>query len=196
MQIIKTIGLSAVFLFFLNADREVLKLNIEPNHSTIGFKVPIAGGITKVRGKFMDFELYMDYVDQDLTKSKARFVIQSKSIDTGIEDRDNHLRSDDFFDVEKFPEIVFESTAIRRNGVAYLLEGHLTMHGVTKDVSIPFTVTKLGESQVAVNIEWKLNRKEYGIGVGFKHTSIKNFIADEIGVEIDFWTRKAKVKGD
>ena len=145
-----------------------------------------------MRGKFLDFQLYMDYTDQDLTQSKARFVIQSKSIDTGIEDRDSHLRSKDFFEVETYPEIVFESTTIRESGEGYELEGDLTMHGITKHVIIPFEVTKLGETQVAVSIKWLLNRKDYGIGSNFKHTSIKNFIADEIGIEIDFWTRRAK----
>lgn len=196
MQFIKTISLSIVFLVVFQADQHVLKLNIEPNHSTIGFKVPIAGGITKVRGKFTDFQLYMDYVDEDLTRSKARFVIQAKSIDTGIEDRDNHLRSKDFFDVAQYPEVTFESSSIKKSGEGYTMEGTLTMHGVSRQVSIPFRVNKLSKSQVAVSIEWKLNRKDYGVGVGFKHTSIKNFISDEIGVEIDFWTRKAKVQSN
>lgn len=196
MKILKSISLGIVLLLSFRADESTIKLNVEPNHSTVGFVVPIAGGITKVRGKFMDFQLYMDYDDIDFTKSKVRFVIKTKSIDTGIEDRDNHLRTADFFDVEKYPEIVFQGESIRQVGDAYELLGDLTMHGVTKTVNIPFKATQLGKSQVAIGLSWKLNRKDYGIGVGFKHTSIKNFIGNEIGVEVDFWTRKAKDQGD
>lgn len=196
MQSIKLMALSATILLSIISDSEVIKLNVEPNHSTIGFTVPIAGGITKVRGKFMDFQLYMDYIDQDMTASTVKFVIQATSIDTGIADRDSHLRSADFFEVEKYTEITLESSSIRKAGQGYLLNGSLTMHGITKSVSIPFKVTDLGKSQVAISIDWKLNRKEYGVGTNFKHTSIKNFIADEIGIQIDLWTSKAKVQGD
>ncbi|MBO3697510.1 YceI family protein [Roseivirga sp. E12] len=196
MRILKLVTLVVALSISFYGDDAIVKLNVEPNHSTIGFVVPIAGGITKVRGKFMDFQLYMDYDDTDFVKSKVRFVIQAKSIDTGISDRDDHLRSKDFFDVEKYPEIVFEGTSIEQIGEAYELHGNLTMHGVTKAVEIPFRANKLGKSEIAISFEWKLNRKDFGVGVGFKHTSIKNFIGDNIGVEVDFWTRKAKVKGD
>jgi len=196
MKILKLISLGIVLSLAFGADESIVKLNVEPNHSTVGFVVPIAGGITKVRGKFMDFQLYMDYDDVDFTQSKVKFVIQAKSINTGIEDRDNHLRSADFFEVEKYPEIIFEGTQIKQVGDAYELQGNLTMHGVTKLVNIPFRATQLGKTQVAIGLNWKLSRKDFGVGVGFKHTSIKNFIGDEIGVEVDFWTRKAKDQGN
>ncbi len=196
MKILKLTFLGIVWALSIGADESIVKLNVEPNHSTVGFVVPIAGGITKVRGKFMDFQLYMDYDDVDFTKSKVKFIIQATSINTGIDDRDNHLRSADFFEVEKYPEIVFEGSGIRKVGDAYELEGSLTMHGITKPVNIPFRATQLGKTQVAIGLKWKLNRKDFGVGVGFKHTSIKNFIGDEIGVEVDFWTRKAKDQGN
>jgi polyisoprenoid-binding protein YceI len=196
MQLLKSLCFSAIILFATFSDQETVKLNVESNHSTVGFMVRIAGGITKVRGKFLDFQLEMDYVDEDVTKSNVKFTIQATSIDTGIEDRDNDLRTKTFFDTEKFPEITFVSSFIRKKGDNYEIEGDFTMHGTTKRVIIPFVVTNQTKSSLGISLEWSLNRKEYGVGNNFKHTSMKNFISDNIEIEVDFWTRKAKNQGN
>ena len=175
---------------FLKAQERVL-LDVEPNHSTVGFVVPIAGGVTRVTGKFTDFSLDLDYVNQDMTQSSVVFTIQATSINTGIDQRDEHLRSADFFEVEKYPEIVFKSTAIRKTGESYEMDGTFTMHGITKNVTIPFELTSTGKRPSA-RIRWSLNREDYGIF--FEHTSEKNFLSKNIGIEIDFWTRKSKKK--
>lgn len=175
---------------FLKAQERIL-LDVEPNHSTVGFVVPIAGGVTRVTGKFTDFSLDLDYVNQDMTQSSVVFTIQAISINTGIDQRDEHLRSADFFEVEKYPEIVFKSTAIRKTGETYEMDGTFTMHGITKNVTIPFELTSTGKRPSA-RIRWSLNREDYGIF--FEHTSEKNFLSKNIGIEIDFWTRKSKKK--
>ena len=175
---------------FLKAQERIL-LDVEPNHSTVGFVVPIAGGVTRVTGKFTDFSLDLDYVNQDMTQSSVVFTIQATSINTGINQRDEHLRSADFFEVEKYPEIVFKSTAIRKTGETYEMDGTFTMHGITKNVTIPFELTSTGKRPSA-RIRWSLNREDYGIF--FEHTSEKNFLSKNIGIEIDFWTRKSKKK--
>lgn len=175
---------------FLKAQERIL-LDVEPNHSTVGFVVPIAGGVTRVTGKFTDFSLDLDYVNQDMTQSSVVFTIQATSINTGIDQRDEHLRSADFFEVEKYPEIVFKSTAIRKTGESYEMDGTFTMHGITKNVTIPFELTSTGKRPSA-RIRWSLNREDYGIF--FEHTSEKNFLSKNIGIEIDFWTRKSKKK--
>ncbi len=196
MQFIKSISLAAILLFSISSDKETVKLNVEPNHSTVGFMVRIAGGITKVRGKFTDFQMYMDYVDEDLTKSSVKFTIQAKSIDTNISDRDDHLRSKDFLEVATYPEITFVSSAIRKKGTGYEIEGDFTMHGTTKHVTIPFANTSDSASKVGVSLEWELDRTEFGVGNNFKHTSIENFISDKIVIEVDFWSRKSKNQGE
>src|SRR5262245_57214934 len=76
---------------------------IDMNHSTVGFSVPIMGGLSKVRGKFTDFNIALTNDEKDITKSSVNVVIKAASVDTGIEGRDKHLRTADFFDVEKFP---------------------------------------------------------------------------------------------
>lgn len=178
------IGLHSVQL-----NGQTVKVVMEPNHSTIGFVVKIAGGVTRVTGKFTDFSLEMDYIDKDMTRSSVLFTIEAKSIDTGIEQRDEHLRSSDFFDVEKFPQITFQSSEIRTVGEAYEMDGTFTMHGISKQVTIPFELTS-STGYPSVRIRWSLNREDYGIY--FEHTSEKNFLSKEIDIEIDFWTRKSK----
>ena len=192
IQITPLIVLILLALNLKKAEAQTINLAIEPNHSTIGFVVPIAGGVTRVTGKFTDFMLDMDYVDNDLTKSSVLFTIQAKSINTGIGERDEHLRSSDFFDVVKYPEIIFESDVIRKTGDTYEVEGDFSMHGVTRRVTIPFRLTGDNPSRPSVQIRWSLNREDYNIF--FEHTSEKHFLSKKILIEIDFWTKKGKKK--
>jgi polyisoprenoid-binding protein YceI len=171
------------------------KLTVEPAHSTIGFSVGIAGGMTVVTGKFTEYDLKLDLVDNDLTKSVIRFVIRAASVTTDLKDRDDHLRGEDFFFVERYPEIVFSSTKIsmheKEKGI---VEGDLTMRGVTKHVAFPFGITGYlpEKGLLAFKLRSKLNRKEFGVGNNFKHTLIENFLADDIDLEINLWTKRDK----
>ena len=108
---------------------------IDNGHSTVGFSVPILNGLSKVRGKFTDFSITLNNDEKDITKSSVVVVIKPASIDTGIERRDNHLRSADFFDVEKFPEIRFQSNESNKRGQSFVaLE--LTMQSF-KEIALP-----------------------------------------------------------
>jgi polyisoprenoid-binding protein YceI len=102
----------------------------DTNHSTIGFRIPIAGGMSEVEGKFTDFAIDVAYDDQNLANSGVTAIIQATSIDTGIADRDKHLRSADFFDVAKYPEIKFVSSSIEKRPDGFVAHGTLTMHSV------------------------------------------------------------------
>lgn len=170
-------------------------LTVEPNHSTIGFRVPISGGVTLVTGKFTDFDLELELVDEDWTQSQATFTIQATSINTGIPERDQHLRSKDFFNVEEYPTITFTSkNIIRIDDSRYEAKGTFRMHGVSKEITLPFQIMGYDGKSVGVQIRTKLNRLDYGVGTNFKHTTTANFLAKEIEVEINFWTRRDKRK--
>ncbi|MGB7201987.1 MAG: YceI family protein [Pyrinomonadaceae bacterium] len=121
--------------------REPKPFRIDVNHSNIGFAVPIAGGLSKVRGKFSEFKMDLNYDDKDITKSTVEVKIVAKSVDTGINQRDDHLRTADFFEVEKYPEITFKSKGIIKKGKSLTLVGDFTLHGVTREISFPFTIT-------------------------------------------------------
>ncbi len=174
---------------------EVKHLIVEPNHSTIQFSVPISNGITRVTGKFTDYTIDLNLVDNDLTKSSLSAVIKVESINTGIAGRDDHLRTADFFDVENYPEITFISNRIEKMEDDYIIYGDFAMHGVTKAINFPLKITgQEGENTYGFSSRLTINRIEYGVGANFKHTSMKNFLGEDIQVEIDFWTKKKKDK--
>jgi len=80
-------------------------------------------------------------IENDITKSSVEFSAIASSIDTGVAARDNHLRTADFFDVEKYPQISFKSTKVEKKGNEYLITGDLTIKGITKQISFPFQIT-------------------------------------------------------
>lgn len=175
---------------------------VEPNHSTIGFVVPIAGGITKVTGKFTDFKVTLSWnepitKDSDLTKCSINAAIKAASINTGNADRDKDLQGAKFFDAQNHPEIAFQSKLVKKKDNEYLLVGDLIMRGKTKTVEMPVVVTGMsptedGRPVWGFSSRLKLNRKEFDIGTDWVHSAIPNFIGDEITVEIDLWTRPPK----
>ena len=185
-----------ILLFFSTSTlcfNQTRHLTIEGNHSSLGFSVDIAGGITKVTGKFHEHDLKLSFIDNDWTKSKIDFKIIASSIDTGIKDRDDHLRTEDFFDVEQFPTIEFHSSNIVPAGEqAYIAKGTFLMHGVSREIDLPFTVTSQDGNTIGIKIEHQINRVDFGVAADFKHTSIENFISDEIDVNFYFWTKKDK----
>lgn len=179
----------------LTSQQKPFKIDI--NHSNIGFAVPIAGGLSKVRGKFSQFKMDFNYDDKDITNSSVEVKISAKSVSTGIIERDEHLRTADFFDVEKYPEIIFRSKQILKKGNNLTLIGDFTMHGVTKEISFPFTITgKKFESKEKLLIlgfmaNLKLNRRDFGIN--YSH-DVPNFIGDVVEIELFILTRANKVE--
>ena len=166
---------------------------IDNNHSTVGFSVPIFGGLSQVKGKFTDFAITLNNDEKDITKSSVSVVIKATSIDTGIEGRDRHLRNADFFDVEKYPEITFKSERIEKKGKQFIAHGPLTMHGVTKQIALPFTVNGThknpANSKFSVGYSAKivLNRRDFGIN--YSRQDNPTFVGDNITVEIELVTR-------
>jgi len=171
---------------------------IDMNHSTVGFSVPIMGGLSKVKGKFTDFNINLTNDELDVTKSTVNVVIKAASVDTGIEGRDKHLRTADFFDVEKFPEITFQSSRIEKRGKQLIAHGTLTMHGISKEIALPFTITGVDENadktkkNVGYSASLVLNRRDYGIN--YEHKTVPNFVGDNITVEIDLITKALDMK--
>jgi polyisoprenoid-binding protein YceI len=170
---------------------------IDMNHSNVGFSVPIMNGLSKVKGKFTDFTVTLNVDEKDITKSSVNVVIKATSIDTGVENRDKHLRTADFFDVEKYPDITFQSARIEKKGKQFIAHGPLTVHGVTKEIALPFTVTGVNESadktkkSVGYSASMVLNRRDYGINWNHR---VPGFVGDNITVDIDLITRAIDVK--
>ncbi len=140
---------------------------IDVVHSSIGFSVRHLL-ISNVTGNFNDFSGKLLFDEQDITKSSIDIVIKTDGINTNNVDRDNHLRSADFFNAEKFPEITFKSNKVEKADDGFTLNGTLTMHGVSKDISIPFEFIgkakgPMGKDHLGFEGHTKLNRKDFGI---------------------------------
>jgi polyisoprenoid-binding protein YceI len=161
---------------------------IDTVHSNVNFKVRHL--ISKTPGQFTDFDgsLVIDW--QDPAKSKVEFVIQAASIDTRNPDRDKHLRSADFFDVEKYPTITFAATGFEKVGEnSYRVTGDFTMHGVTRTVTLPVTylgemVGPRGKVVAGFELETTLDRKDYGIVWNRALDTGGLVLGDEVEVEI------------
>ena len=172
------------------------RLEAEPNHSTIGFSVPIAAGMTRVTGKFTRFEATVIYDAEDPSKWSFAAAIDASSVDTGIDERDEDLRGPDFFDTENHPRIRFESDAIERRGGDYVARGTLTIRGVARELELPFRVTAVDWEEEApllgLAAEFPMNRTDFGVGTDWRHTLIPNFLGEEVQVEIFLWTKRGK----
>ncbi len=141
--------------------------NIDKGHSDASFQV--RHFVTNVRGRFSDFSGTIVTDAARPEASSVDFKIVAASIDTGVADRDKHLRTPDFFDAEKHPEITFKSSAVKAVGKdAYAVTGTLTMRGVAKEITLPVTYlgsTKdpWGNTRAGFEASVTLNRKDYGV---------------------------------
>jgi polyisoprenoid-binding protein YceI len=143
---------------------------VEAAHSSIAFDIPFLGH--PVHGRFDDVRGTIVYTPRDLTQSSVTVAIATSSINTGSKHRDEHLRSSDFFDAGNYPTIFFTSRAIRRIPGGLIVSGPLSMHGVTRDVSIPFREVDSaladphGSSLVFFTGALRLARRDFGIAGG------------------------------
>ena len=141
---------------------------IDPSHSRIGF-VARHAMITKVRGSFNEFEGSGYFDAENPANSHLQLIIKARSIDTRNADRDGHLRSNDFFDMENHPEISFVSTAVEQvDADTYRLTGDLTIKGVTKPVTVDFEYTgaavdPYGNQRIGFEGRTTVNRKDWGV---------------------------------
>lgn len=139
---------------------------IDPTHSEVGFSVRHAG-IAKVRGSFEEFEGTIT-VAEELAQSSANATVQLASVNTRNAQRDEHLRSADFFNVETNPEMTFTSTGIAVDGDEFVLTGDLTLNGVTLPIELETeyngTATDpYGNERIGFSAETELNRKDFGL---------------------------------
>jgi polyisoprenoid-binding protein YceI len=163
----------------------------EPAYSTIEFSVPIANGITRVTGKFTVFTIDIELIDNDITKSRIKAVIHVNSLTTGNASRDRVLMSNIFFDAKKFPKITFVSDRIVKRGDRYVVSGLFNMHGLTRPIELEFSVTgTLGDDVIGFSSRYSLLRSAYNIGTEYRHANYDNFIDNEVGIQIDFWTKR------
>jgi len=141
--------------------------NIDASHSEVGFSVRHLG-ISKTRGRFGAFTGTLKIDAENPSNSSVEVEIDAASIDTKDAGRDEHLRSADFFDVEQFPTLTFRSTAVRGEGSDWVVEGDLTIRGVTRPVVLETELVGLqrdpwGNDRVGFAATAEVNREEFGL---------------------------------
>lgn len=160
---------------------------IDPAHTRVGFAARHFG-INTVKGKFNEFtgKLVMD----DKTLKEATATIQVASIDTGVKQRDDHLRTPDFFDAKTYPTITFMTKRVEPTPDGVVMIADFTMRGVTKELRLPVTLSKpikdpWGNTRIGLETKTKLNRKDYGIKYNDLLESGIAAVGDEIEIEIN-----------
>jgi polyisoprenoid-binding protein YceI len=166
------------------------KWSVDPTHSSIEFSVKHMM-IAKVKGTFHNFEAQIEADPYDLTTASIRFEIDLGSIDTRNGDRDAHLRSADFFDVENHPKMIFEATQIERIGEGeYNVTGELSLHGVTRSES--FTIAfegagkdPWGNDKVGFSGQGSIKRSDYGLTYNAALETGGVLIGDEVKISLE-----------
>jgi polyisoprenoid-binding protein YceI len=163
---------------------------LDSAHTRIGF-VARHAMVTKVRGQFNDFEGSGVVDPSDFTKSTVTVIIQAASIDTRNEQRDAHLRSNDFLAMEEYPQITFTSTGIQQTGPTSVeLTGDLTIRGITNTVTIPFefegaATDPYGNLRVGFEGSVVINRKDYGVTWNVALETGGVLVSDKVTLEFE-----------
>ena len=162
---------------------------IDPTHSTMGFAIRHMV-ISKVRGRFLAFTGAIQ-LDDDLSKSWVETTIDAASIDTGAAQRDNHLRSADFFDVETFPELRFRSTRVEDLGAGRLrVIGDLTIRDTTREITLDVEqagrgTDPWGNERIAFAAKTSIDRKDFGLGWNQLLEAGGVLVGDRVDIELD-----------
>lgn len=161
---------------------------IDPSHSTAAFSVRHFT-VSNVRGKFGKLSGVIRYDPDDLAESGVMVTIDAATIDTDHEQRDNHLKSADFLYVEEHPEITFVSSRVETGDDGFILTGDLTIRGVTREVSFPFTLVgpikdPLGLMRIGGEGELTIDRTDFGLEWNRLMETGGVFVGEEVAIEL------------
>lgn len=162
---------------------------LDPLHTSVGFTVRHMA-VSKVRGIFKGVEGTLEIAERP-EDSKVTVIIDPNSVETGDPNRDNHLRTDDFFDVANHPEWRFESTAVRVTGAGeYEVDGDLTIRGVTKKVTLSLSLGGVvtdpyGLHRAGFSAKTSINRDDFGVSFGAVMETGGLVVAKKVDIEID-----------
>lgn len=165
--------------------------SLDSGHSRLGFTVKHME-ISETVGQFDKFDVKITTPNADFSDATIELTAEAKTVNTYLSMRDDHLRSADFFDVEKHPTITFKSTSVKKaKGNNYVIKGNFTMHGVTKTVVLAgvhngTTKNRAGADLAGLKISGLIKRSEYGVGV----TMPNSVVADEIYLNADLEVSK------
>jgi polyisoprenoid-binding protein YceI len=162
--------------------------DIDPTHSTVGFSVRHMM-VSKVRGYFREFSGEI-VTAEDPARSSVTATIELASIDTRQEQRDAHIRSADFFEVEKHPQMTFRSTAVRTDGADWFVDGELTLKGNTRPVTLELELNGFGPdayggTRAGFSARTEINRNDFGVDIKMPMDGGGVVVGDKITVELE-----------
>ncbi len=163
--------------------------NVDLDHTSVSFKIKHL--LSYVQGNFKDFKGTIDYDPEHPEAAKVEAVVKTESIDTNVKQRDTHLKSKDFFDVEKFPEMTFKSTKFTPEGKEKgKLEGVLSLHGVEKPVTFDVDVHGVakdpwGNVRAAFTATAKINRKDFGLAWNQALETGQLLVGEEVAITLE-----------
>lgn len=169
---------------------------IDTAHTNVGF-VARHMGLSKVRGKFTEFRGEVDGSPEDISSATGRIEVDVASVETGNADRDAHLKSADFFDVDNHPTMVFEAKEIRAKGDDHEVVGDLTIKGVTKEIVLDYehggeNVDPYGNRKVGGTLTGSVNRRDWGLNWNVALDTGGLLVSENIKLEIDFQLAESK----
>jgi polyisoprenoid-binding protein YceI len=178
--------LNAIFMMLLIAGTAMAQAtwNIDKSHSKVGFSIPHMG-VSEVEGNFKDFDGSVVATTEDFNGAEITFTAKAGSIDTDNERRDGHLKSPDFFEAEKYPDIAFKGKLVKDGG-KYKLKGDLTLKGVTKpaefDVTYGGSVNTGKGMKAGFKLNGQINRQDFGLTWSNKLASGELVLGDKVEV--------------
>jgi polyisoprenoid-binding protein YceI len=171
--------------------------NVDRNHSEATFQIRHL--VSKVSGRFDDFSGSVSIEPDAPAASSVEFTIKAASINTGVANRDNDLRSPNFFEADKYPEITFKSTSIKPGAKkdVYEVTGTFTMHGVTRTITLPvefggFIKDPWGNQRAGFTLTTELNRKDYGINWNKTLDNGGLMLSDDVSINVNIEAVKKK----
>lgn len=191
----KNQGFTILFIFLMGGFALAIDTyEVDPVHADVAFTVRHLV-ISNVRGQFKDFTANILFDEKDPSKSSFSGTIKTASLDTGNEKRDGHLKSAEFFDVEKYPEITFKSSKIEKSGDGYVATGTLTIRGVSKQIRLPFTVSgpiqdPRGNKKIGIEASTTINRFDYNVSWNEKLDSGGVVVGEDVKITLNAEAKK------
>lgn len=163
--------------------------NVDSAHSAVNFSVRHMV-FAKVRGRFGKWSAKLDLDPADLTKASVSVEVETTSVDTGVGDRDNHLRSADFFNVAEFPRLTFVSKKVEKAGSKYAVHGDLTIRGTTKPVVLDVVYDGAGKDpwgnqRVGFSASTSINRFDFGLNWNQALEAGGVLVGEKVDIEIE-----------
>ncbi|HVW78427.1 MAG TPA: YceI family protein [Alloacidobacterium sp.] len=187
----KTIIFAAAFITAVaSASAQVSKWQIDPAHSEADFTVRHMG-ISNVHGRFGNLNGTLTLDEKDITKSTVNATVDVRTVDTGVAQRDTHLKSPDFFEATKYPQMTFVSKSLSNSNGQLQLTGDLTLHGVTKSVTLALDgpskeqADPYGKIRRAFSATTTIHRQDFGLNWNGNLKSGDTVVGNDVKVELD-----------